>query len=83
MSNRPDRSKPPPRPKYLVVVEAQPAGVVPATCRLKRWLKIGLRSFGLKATFAVESGLPRLIDTDDDQGDEPHAEPTTSHRTAP
>lgn len=36
-----------PRERYRIEVEALPSGV-PATVRMKRWLKIALRAFGLK-----------------------------------
>lgn len=60
---------PDPRPRYRLVVQAQPDDV-PAIVRLRRWLKAGLRSYGLRCTDARE------IRPGDDQGDD-STTPTT------
>ncbi len=62
-----------PPPRYLIVVEAIPDSV-PAPARLKRWLKSGLRAFGLRAIFAVESDLARVLDLDEAGEQQPKQE---------
>ena len=41
------------RERFTLTVEALPDSA-PAVIRLRRWLKMGLRAFGLRCTAAVE-----------------------------
>jgi hypothetical protein len=42
------------RERYRLDLEALPDGGAPAVIRLRRWLKTGLRAFGLRCTAAVQ-----------------------------
>lgn len=56
--------KEPPEPWTVVVVPLE--GDVPAGVRLKRWLKLGLRSYGLRC---VEVRTPRKDELEQGQED--------------
>lgn len=66
--------KPSPRPTYALTLEAVPGGDVPATIRLKRFLKAALRGYGLRCTEAreIHNPAPRVAS---DLQDPPEALP--------
>lgn len=50
------------KPTFALTLQAVPGwGDVPATIRLKRFLKAALRSYGLKCTECRESNTPATI----------------------
>lgn len=65
----------PPREKFRLDLEALPDGGAPAVIRLKRFLKMALRAYGLRCTAAVQLHEKSPEDADSVPLEDSHVHP--------